>query len=430
MRICLALLLLYLPICQLSAQEAATLTASPLPATEPAKVGMSADVLAEAPKALQKLVDDGKIAGAIVTVARKGKIVLNEAVGYADMEAEEPMKTDSVVRIYSMTKPITSVSAMMLVEQGKIGLDDPVSKYIPALANPQVFVSGEGTDVKLEPANREVSVRDLLRHTSGYTYGFFGDSYVDQQYRKAMILAPFVDLEGTVAKIGKQPLLYQPGTHFNYSVSTDVLGRLIEVVSGQTLDQYFAEHVFEPLGMNDSGFYVKADNRDRLVNNYKIEAGSPTLVVGDAAATSQYLKQPKLLSGGGGCVSTAGDYIRFCQMLLNQGELEGTRLLKPETVESMWQNELPDSAPDVVMQGLRRKGVGFGLGFSVVYAETSAASPVPIGELGWGGAASTHFWLSPKDELAVVVMTQRMPFTFQAEAVVKPIVYEALESRN
>ncbi len=428
MRICFSpWLLICLTICLAPAQETATLQATALPTSEPAKVGMSADVLAEVPEALQKLVDDGKVAGAIVTVARNGKIVLNQAVGYADKEAKRPMETDSVVRIYSMTKPITSVSVMMLVEQGKIDLDDPISKYLPELAKPQVYVSGKGDDVKLEPAEREISVRDLLRHTSGYTYGFFGDSHVDQQYRAAMILGPFADLTDTVKKIGQQPLLYQPGTHFNYSVSTDVLGRLIEVVSGQTLDQYFAEHVFQPLRMNDSGFYVKPENQPRLVNNYTLDDDGETLIVSDSAANSRYLKKPKLLSGGGGGVSTAGDYIRFCQMILNKGELDGVRLLKPETVESMCQNQLPESAPDVVMQGLRRKGVGFGLGFSVVYAETSASEPVPVGELGWGGAASTHFWLSPKDDLAVVVMTQRQPFTFQAEAVVKPIVYRAIE---
>ncbi|NND99652.1 MAG: beta-lactamase family protein [Pirellulaceae bacterium] len=427
MRLYLIPLLFCLPICLASAQEAATAQPTALPATEPAKVGMSAETLAKVPQALQKLVDDGKVAGAVVTVARKGKIVLNEAVGYADKEAKRPMETDSVVRIYSMTKPITSTSVMMLVEQGKLKLDDAVSKYIPELAKPQVYAGGEDDDAKFEPAKREVTVRDLLRHTSGYTYGFFGESYVDKQYRKALILAPFADLEATVAKIGKQPLLYQPGTHFNYSVSTDVLGRLIEVVSGQTLDQFFADNIFKPLKMNDSGFFVKEKNHERFVNNYSLDDDGKTLVVGDAATSSQYLKRPKLLSGGGGCVSTAGDYIRFCQMVLNKGELEGARLLKSETVESMWQNQLPESAPDVVMQGLKRKGVGFGLGFSLVYAETSASSPVPIGELGWGGAASTHFWLSPKDDLAVVVMTQRMPFTFQAEAVVKPIVYAAIE---
>lgn len=431
MRLYLIPMLFCLPVSLTPAQEAATpqqlKQQSALPTTDPAKVGMSADTLAEVPKALQKLVDDGKVAGAIVTVARQGQIVLNQAVGFADIEAKKPMTTESVVRIYSMTKPITSVGVMMLVEQGKLKLDDPVSKYIPALAKPQVYVSGEGDDVQLEPAKREVSVRDLLRHTSGYTYGFFGNSYVDKQYQKAMILGPFADLEATVAKIGKQPLLYQPGTHFNYSVSTDVLGRLIEVVSGQTLDDYFAEKIFAPLKMNDSGFFVKESNRDRFVNNYNV-GDDGELIVGDAAGTSRYLKSPKLLSGGGGGISTAGDYIRFCQMILNKGELDGVRLLKSETIESMWKNQLPESAPDVVMQGLKRKGVGFGLGFSTVYAETSASSAVPIGELGWGGAASTHFWLSPQDELAVVVMTQRMPFTFQAEAVVKPIVYKAIEN--
>jgi CubicO group peptidase (beta-lactamase class C family) len=424
------LCLLCSSVAMLAAQDVATSPATALPIADPAEVGMSADVLAEVPDALQKLVDDGKIAGAIVTVARKGKIVLNEAVGFADIDADKPMRTDSLIRIYSMSKPITSTAVMMLVEQGKIGLDDPVSQYIPELANPQVYVSGDGEDAKFEPAQREVTVRDLLRHTSGYTYGFFGNSYVDKQYRKAMILLPNVDLAATVAKIGKQPLLNQPGTVFNYSVSTDVLGRLVEVVSGQTFDKFLSENIFKPLNMNDTGFFVNAESQDRLVNNYRLAADNKTLEVEDAAETSRYLKPPKLLSGGGGLVSTAGDYIRFCQLILNQGELDGTRLLEPETVEMMTQNQLPASAPDVIMQGLKRKGTGFGLGFSTVYGETTASSPVPVGELGWGGAASTHFWLSPTDDLAVVVMTQRMPFTFQAEAIVKPIVYRAISTRS
>jgi len=420
-------LLLLGPAAAARAQDTANAVQPPLPVAEPAKVNMSAEKLEEVPAALQALVDDGKIAGAVVAVARAGNLVLHGAVGFADREDEKPMTTDSVVRIYSMSKPITSVGVMMLVEQGKVGLDDPVSKYIPELANPKVYVGGEGGEAEFEPAEREITVRDLLRHTSGYTYGFFGDTYVDKQYRKSAILFPITDLETTVAKIGKLPLLHQPGTHFNYSVSTDVLGRLIEVVSGQSLDQYFAEQIFIPLEMNDTGFFVKEENSDRLVNNYRLAKDNKTIEIEDNADDSRYLKRPTLLSGGGGLVSTSGDYIRFCQRILNQGALEGTRLLQPKTVEQMLTNQLPESAPDVVMQGFRRKGVGFGLGFSTVYAETFASSPVPLGESGWGGAASTHFWLSPKHNLAVVVLTQRMPFSFQAEAVVKPIVYEAIE---
>lgn len=432
MRVIIALLLLGpfvgLGYQGIRAQEAVATSSPPLPVAAPETVGLSPQLLRQVPTALEQLVDDGKIAGAVVAVARDGRLVLHEAVGYADKEDQRPMATDSIFRIYSMTKPITSVGVMMLVEQGQLSLDDPVSQYLPELAHPQVYVAGEGDEAEFEPAEREITVRDLLRHTSGYTYGFFGDTYVDKQYRRAAVLFPNTDLETTVAKIGRLPLLNQPGEKFHYSVSTDVLGRLIEVVSGQPLDAYFDTRIFTPLNMDDSGFFVAAHNQPRLVNNYRLAKDNKSLEIEDDADASRYLKRPRLLSGGGGLVSTCGDYLRFCQMVLNQGELDGARLLKPETVDQMLTNQLPAAAPDVMMQGLRRKGVGFGLGFSTVYAETSASAPVPLGEAGWGGAASTHFWLSPKHNLAVVVLTQRMPFTFQAEAVVKPIVYQAIRN--
>ncbi len=421
------LLLLALTVNALPAADTATME-SPLPVAKPAKVGMSARVLDQATATLQDMVDDEKIAGAVIAVARKGKLVLHEAVGEADREVMKPMETNTVFRIYSMTKPITSTAVMMLVDEGRIGLDDPVSKYLPEFDNPQVYVSHKGQTIESVPAKRAITVRDLLRHTSGLTYGFFGNSHVDSLYQQSAILFPFFDLTSTVEKIGKLPLLYQPGTRFNYSVSTDVLGRLVEVVSEQTFDEFLDERVFTPLGMEDTDFYVHPESEERFAALYVADETTDELAVDtDPSRTRGFaLNRPKLLSGGGGLFSTSGDYLRFCQMLLNKGELDGVRLLKPATVETMSTNQLPESSPNVIIGPETREGVGFGLGLSVVVDDVPGSPHVPRGELGWGGMASTHFWLSPQHDLAVVVLTQRIPFSFQAEAAVKPIVYRAI----
>ena len=395
-----------------------------LSSAKPEDVGMSSVELAKVKPALQKLVDEKRIPGAIVVAARKGRIVLFESVGWRDIANQKEMKRDSVLRFYSMTKPITSTAILMLVEQCKLDLDDPVSKHIPQFANLKVFSSKDGED-DLKDADREMTVRDLLRHTSGLTYGFFASTAVDRKYQFARVLNPTDTLLDTVEKLGKLPLLYQPGTKFNYSVSTDVLGHLVEVVSGQPLDKFFQQQIFEPLGMDDTAFHVAAEDVQRFSNNYGPKPDGSGLRVIDASDSSRYLKVPSLYSGGGGLVSTASDYMQFCQMLLNKGELHGNRLLKSTTVEAMTRNQLPDSAYPIGV-GDRRAGVGFGLGFSVVVEKTDYTHLSPIGEYGWGGAASTHFWISPKHELAVVALTQHMPFSFLVENAVKPLVYGAV----
>jgi len=314
----------------------------------------------------------------------------------------------------------------MLVDEGKLALDDPIAKHIPEFAGLKVYAGMEDEKMKLEEAGRAPTVRDLLRHTSGLTYGIFGLTPVDLKYRAANVLDKSATLKEMAGKLGEIPLLYQPGTRFHYSVSTDVLGHVVERASGQTLGDFFAERIFRPLDMCDTAFHVAKDKSDRFATNYgpKLFGGGMKIV--DDAATSDYLKAPKMQSGGGGLVSTARDYMRFCQMIAGGGKLGDVRLLKEETVKEMTRNQLPDEAYPIALGG-KRHGVGFGLGFSVVVEKTEYSRHQRVGEFGWGGAASTHFWLSPKDDLAVVVLSQRMPFSSQMEALVKPLIYDAIK---
>lgn len=395
----------------------------PLPAVDPETVGMSANKLQEVKAVLQKFVNDEKVPGAIVAVARKGELVLYESVGLMDIDTGSPMRKDSRLRFYSMTKPVTSVAVMMLVEEGKLALDDPVSQYIEEFRDLPVFAGQVNDEIQTEPQKREFSIRDLLRHTSGLTYGAFGNSAVDQLYRRQRVLDS-VGLPAMMKTLAQIPLQYQPGTTFNYSVSTDVLGRVVEVVSGQTLDAFFSERIFKPLRMNHTGFFVPAHAQPRFASTHSPRL-SGGLSVTDPAWKSKFIAWPNLLSGGGGLVSCAFDYIRFCQMLVNGGELDGIRILKSQTVAEMTRNQLPDSAFPISVGGPKRPGVGFGLGFSVVVSNTAA--PHRVGEYGWGGLASTHFWISPRHELAVVVLTQHIPFSFQLENAVKPLIYDAIK---
>jgi len=375
----------------------------------PRDVGISAEKLALLKPAVQELVDDQRIAGATVVVARKGKIAFFETFGMMDKEAKKPMAKDAIMRFYSMTKPITSVAVMMLYEEGKIKLDDPVSKYIPQLKELKVY-SESGN----EALNRPMTIRDLLRHTSGFTYGFFGNTAIDKMYREKGVFDWQGNLEDMVDKLSEIPLLYQPGTKWHYSVSTDVLGYLVEKVSGRPLDKFFRRRIFKPLGMKDTAFYVPAKKLDRFAVCYgpKLTGG---LNVTDDPAKSRYLKKPTMLSGGGGLVSTAPDYLRFCQMLLNRGQLDGKRLLRAETVEMMTRNQLPEGVS-------RDDSGGFGLGFSV----RTEDGKFPKGEYGWGGMASTHFWICPKDDLVVIALSQRIPYSGQLENAVKPIIYDSI----
>jgi CubicO group peptidase (beta-lactamase class C family) len=403
------------------------LIAYELPTASPEAVGFSADKLKEVKAAMQKLIDNNRIAGGVFVVARRGKVVQFEACGMMDIESGKPMKRDTIFRFYSMSKPITSVAAMILYEQGKIRLDDPVSKYIPQFKGLKVVADPDAEEIEKVEAKREMTVRDLMRHTSGLTYGIFGDTAVDKLYRKSIQLGGNrTTLENMTKNLAEIPLLYQPGTKWHYSVSTDVLGRIVEIASSQTLDKFFAERIFEPLGMEDTAFFVPQEKMHRFATNYgpKPEGGLRPI---DKPETTRYSRMPAFLSGGGGLVSTAGDYMRFCLMLLNKGQFGSRRLLKTETVEMMTKDQLPEQAFPIGTGD--RAGVGFGLGFSV-RVEKSGQSSSRIGEYGWGGMASTHFWISPNDEIAVVVLTQHIPFSNRAERALKPIIYEAISNNN
>ncbi|MHC4640073.1 MAG: serine hydrolase [Planctomycetota bacterium] len=384
--------------------------AKKIPITSPEDVGMSSEKLAQVKPAVQAMIDDEKIAGASIIVARKGKIALFETLGMMDKKAKKPMQPDTIFRFYSMTKPVTSVAAMMLYEEGKLNLDDPVSKYIPEFKSLKVYAES-GKHAEQE---HQMSVRDLFRHTSGLTYGFFGNTPVDKMYRAGSVFDWDSSLQDMIDKLSEIPLLYQPSTKWHYSVSTDVLGYLVQKISGQSLDKFFKQRIFKPLKMKDTAFHLPAKKTERFAVCY-----GPNLTGGlnitDDPNKSRYLKKPSILSGGGGLVSTARDYLRFCQMLLNKGQLDGERFLRPETVEMMTKNQLPDSVR-------RGNDGGFGLGFSVRLKD----GKFPKGEYGWGGAASTHFWISPKDELIVIALSQYMPYSGRLENAVKPIVYDSI----
>jgi len=381
-----------------------------IPQAKPEAVGMSTEKLANVKTAVQKMVDDKRIAGAITIVARKGKIVHFETYGLRDVETKKPVEKDTIMRFYSMTKPITTTAAMVLFEQGKLKLDDPLERHLPEFKGLKIYKDG-----KLVEPSRKMTVRDLMRHTSGLTYGLWGNGPVDKMYRKANILGSG-SLKEMVGKLGKIPLIHEPGSKWFYSLSTDVLGALVERVSGMEFDKFLQTKIFKPLDMEDTGFFVPKASAGRFSSCY-----SPGWKLRDGFSTSRYLRRPPgMLSGGGGLVSTARDYMRFCQMLLNKGQLDGTRILKSETVAMMTRNQLPDK-----VNVRNTKGLGFGLGFSVQTRDWGPRGHV--GEYGWGGAASTHFWISPKDDLAVIALSQRMPFSAQLQQVVKPLVYNAIE---
>jgi CubicO group peptidase (beta-lactamase class C family) len=395
-----------------------------LPTAKPADVGLDADKIQKAHDAVQALIDKKEMAGTVVAVARKGKVVMFEAFGESAYGSGKPMKPDAIVRIYSMTKPITSVAAMILVDAGKIELDDSVSKYLPEFKNLRVHT---GKSDETEETKREITIRDLLRHTSGLTYGVFGNTPVDDMYKKAGVLTRDDSLQDMMTKLGKLPLLYQPGSRWHYSVSTDVLGRVVEVASGQGLDEFFAERIFKPLDMKDSGFYVPADKVDRFTAVQGIDAQDKKLKVTEPVDKSRFCKKPKLLSGGGGGVSTARDYLRFCQMLLNGGELDGVRILRKETVAEMTKNQLPEEAMKAKNGGNAEVGDGFGLGFGVRVGKDDTGAGRAVDEYWWGGAASTHFWISPRQDLIVVALEQFMPARPKLQQAIKPLIYQAVK---
>jgi len=396
------------------------IVAAELQQVEPSAVGMSSSKLALVDSAMEKLVAEKRLAGAIVMIARRGGIVHWESYGHQDLEAKIPMRNDSVVRIYSMTKAITSTAALILFDEGKLDLDAPVSQYLPDLKKMQLYRDSGAVAPKRVP-----TVRDLMRHTSGQTYGFYGDTPVDKKYLAANLLDRKRTLAEMVTTLGKLPLLYEPGEGWQYSVSIDVLGRVVEVVSGDTLDTFFADRIFRPLDMKDTGFSVRADQKSRFAANYNSD-GKGTLTLRDAPDSSRYLQTPAFFSGGGGLVSTARDYMRFLVMISSGGQLSGQRIISENAVKLMTTNQLPKEAGWVRFGDDVRHQVGFGLGFSVRQKTTAWDPDGRIGEYGWGGAASTHYWVSPKDELVVITLEQVMPFSFQTEFAVKGLIYDAI----
>ena len=373
---------------------------------------MSAEGVAKLYPFVQRYIDNKQLAGAVTIVAKRGKVVHFSAQGMQDIAANKPMRKDTLFRIYSMTKAVASVAAMVLVEEGKLGLDDPVAKYIPAAGRMQV----QG-----KPQTRQMTVRDLLRHTAGFS----NNVTMDNAFRGAGLLPLHEStLEEMMNRLDKVPLRYQPGTNWHYSFGTEVLARVLEVASGKTLEICIDEKVCKPLGMLDTAFFVPEKKRHRLAQVYGRNLQMVSAPQPGTRGAYTFDKLPKFLSAGGGLVSTATDYMRFCLMLSNKGVLDGKRFLKTETVESMIRDQLPETVGEI---DRRPEGRGFGLGFAVRTRKIDSV-PSSVGEYEWLGGAGTEYWLSPKDELAVITLTQQMPMIELGQAI-KPLVYDALENQ-
>lgn len=401
--------------------------------TNPVGGGLCPDRLAKIGPHFQNYIDDGRLSGVLTLVARKGQLAYLDVRGKMNIESGADLRSDSIFRIYSMTKPVTSVAAMMLYEEGRFQLDDPISRFLPAFAGARVFTGGTARKPETIAAERPITFRDLFTHTSGLTYGFMGASPVDAMYRLNGLDGGVTELSTAdfMNKLAEMPLQFQPGSRWNYSMSTDVLGHLVEVISGQPLDEFFRTRIFDPLGMPDTGFSVAPEHAARLTANYsKRKDGS--LQLADAPAASRYLRQRAFLSGGGGLASTAADYLRFSSMLLNKGELDGVRLLGRKTVEYMTCNHLP-SGGDLTSMGqpvfseTSYNGIGFGLGFSVMLDPSRAQVMGTAGEYAWGGMASTMFWIDPQEELIGMLLTQLMPSSsYPLRREMKVLTYQAL----
>ena len=383
------------------------------PTGDPGPLGLSTDRLARATRAIEDDVAAGRIAGAIGVVARRGKIAYFEVRGQADRERARPMKKDTIHRIYSMTKPIVSASLMMLHEEGKFMLTDPVSKYLPQYKDMEVMVDapkrpGDPERATRVPAKREITVQDLMRHTAGMTYGLFGGYSVDKLYEEVNVLDKTGTLDDMSRKLGELPLVFHPGEKWHYSVAVDVQGHLIEALSGKPLDLFLEERVFKPLGMVDTGFHVPEDKLDRFAQLYApTEESNHKLRIADASVSEWFVKPGTFFSGGGGLLSTTLDYLRFSQMMLNGGELDGVRLLGRKTVELMTR----DHTEGIDMSLTLRPGWGFGLGVAVHKDPGISGQANSVGTFSWGGAAGTRVWMDPTEDLVVIYMVQTRPHT-------------------
>lgn len=399
---------------------------------EPEKAGFSKQRLDWIEAHLNRnYIETGKISGCQVLVSRFGHTAYAKSLGVMDIERNKPMQDDAIFRIYSMSKPITSIALMQLYEQGHFQLNDPIYRVVPQWRDQQVWVSGEGEQMQTRAPKQPMTFRHILNHSSGITYGATAHP-VDRAYRAMDVRRDKGEtLSGFMNKLAKVPLRFDPGEQWHYSYSTDVCGGLVEAISGMPFDEYLAKHIFEPLGMNDTSFFVADEKKDRFTANYSRHKDKSLRLVDDPL-DSPYLHNPAFFSGGGGLTSTTLDYYKFCEMLRRGGELDGHRIIGSRTLEMMYSNHLKDD------QDLSRlaigafsetayEGVGFGLGFATTM-DQSVAGSTGVGDYYWGGAASTIFWVDPVEDLIVIFMTQFMPSnTFNFRGQLKNIVYSAIE---
>ena len=405
--------------------------------TDPGAVGLDADRLARIDRHFQRYVDDGRLPGWLIGVARHGKVAHLSMYGQRDIEAGAAVDADTIWRVYSMTKPITAVAALMLWEEGAFELKDPVSKYIPAFADTKVWRSGSSAKPVLDPITEPMQLWQLFSHTSGLTYGFMYAHPVDVLYREAGFewgVPLDDDLAGICDRLARLPLAFQPGTEWNYSMGLDVLGRVVEVITGTSFEEYLRTALLEPLGMDETTWSVAEADASRLAALYGAHPTTGQAMRLDAAGRGA-LHVPKAHLGGGGLVSTASDYHRFTQMLINGGELDGVRVLAPGTIRFMASNHLPGNA-DLSAFGrplfseTAFDGVGFGLGVSVTLDPVKAKVPGSVGEFAWGGAASTAFWVDPVEDMTVMFFTQLLPSsTHPIRSQLKQLVYQSIVDR-
>jgi len=394
------------------AQQSATQKPVDLTVVKPETVGFSSERLERLHALMQGAVDNKQLSGIVTILARHGKVVDYRAYGKRDIASNAPMTKDVIFRDYSMTKPVTAVAMMTLYEEGKWLPSDPIAKFIPEFTHLKVFkgVDAEGKMILVDP-DHAPTMRELMTHTAGFTYGFFGDTPVDKMYREGQVLQS-KNLQEMIDKLAKIPLTYQPGSKWVYSVSMDIQGYIVEKLSGKSLPDYYREHIYEPLGMKDAGFYVPAEKRSRFATNYHSNADGELIADPTTNGISNdYAVQPGLASGGGGQVSTAEDYFRFAEMLAHQGELNGKRILSPASVRLMSSNHLPPSlltGEFSIGAQVMRPGFGYGYNCAVVFDPSTANLPEGKGTFFWDGAAGTWFWVDPTNDVVFIGMIQRM----------------------
>lgn len=406
--------------------------AQTLPQGRMESLGFSAERLERITEHLQQSVADGIMVGGEALIARHGEVVYRRTFGMSDRELERPTIADTLYRIYSMTKPITAVALMMLYEEGRFQLNDPLSQHLPEFSDLRVSDEGVDDETQLRDAARQPTIRDLLRHTAGLTYGVFGNTTVDKAYRDAGLLQS-PDLETFARRLAALPLQYDPGEKWHYSVAVDLQGRLVEVLSGTSFDEFLRERIFEPLGMSDTAFVLSPRQVTRLAQLYSPKdteiswsepwklSNTQVLEVADPRLSEAFIEGGYFASGGGGLISSTGDYFRFSQMLLNGGELDGTRLLSPRTVDHMRRNHVAGLNTDSLLMN-----DGFGLGVAVTVEPGRSGEIGSAGSYGWGGAAGTRFWIDPEEDLIAIFMTQSVPHQTQLGDQFRTLVYQAL----